>query len=185
VIGLHELDIAWFRAINLGWRSPVADVFFLIVTYWGLGQVQFLASLLFLRSRETKPFVVPLMASVVIVGLAVAQLTKRYVPRERPSNLEFAVTQESHLLSSFVSGHTTTAFSFATMLLLLTWKTKRMDLGWAAMALAVLVGLSRIYRGVHWPSDAIGGMFAGIAGGCIVFAVMSAFRWIKPNIADS
>ena len=89
------------------------------------------------------------------------------------------------MISSFVSGHTTTAFSFATMLLLLTWKTKRWDLGWASMVLAVLVGLSRIYRGVHWPSDVVGGMFAGIAGGCLVYAVLSFFGWIKPKFANS
>ena len=59
--------------------------------------------------------------------------------------------------SSFPSGHTAASFAVSIVLLL---KTKK-RFGIPALVLAVLIGLSRLYLGVHYPSDVLGGVVSG------------------------
>jgi len=60
--------------------------------------------------------------------------------------------------NSFPSGHTTTIFVLAGLLAMQQLSAKLKSL---MLALAVVVGLSRIACGVHWPMDVLGGMFGG------------------------
>lgn len=61
---------------------------------------------------------------------------------------------------SFPSGHTTTAASFYSSLAM-AFKKRRLSIFCAIMI--VLVGLSRLYLGVHWPIDVFGGLVLGIS----------------------
>lgn len=64
---------------------------------------------------------------------------------------------------SFPSGHTTAAFATALPLLFaFPWVT------YVALPFACLVGLSRVYLGVHYPSDCAAGALLGIAVACLV-----------------
>lgn len=65
--------------------------------------------------------------------------------------------------SSFPSGHAAWFFALA----MIVWYTNR-KWGWWFFALATLMGLARIYAGVHWPLDVIGGVAIGIASGVFV-----------------
>jgi membrane-associated phospholipid phosphatase len=146
----------------------------LILSYSGLGQVQFLLCLLFLRSKETKYYVLPLLTTILASGLVVAQGLKHLIVRDRPSNLMWVKPQEQFFADSFPSGHTTTSFAIATMLVLLTWRTPRRWLGIGAAIWAPLVGLSRVYRGIHWPTDAMAGACAGVFTSCAIYLILGA-----------
>jgi len=61
---------------------------------------------------------------------------------------------------SFPSGHTTTAASFYTSLALLL---KKRICSIIAAIMIVLVGLSRLYLGVHWPNDVFAGLLIGVS----------------------
>ena len=61
---------------------------------------------------------------------------------------------------SFMSGHTTMAFAVAATTVIFNRK-----IGIPALVVAALVGFSRIYFGVHFPTDVIGGMLLGLAIG--------------------
>ncbi|MCS7065173.1 MAG: phosphatase PAP2 family protein, partial [Fimbriimonadales bacterium] len=102
---------------------------------------------------------------------ATVQLLKHLVPRPRPSNLpDVLVAPDERIFArSFPSGHTATAFALACWLWLMVRGTRYRWLGWLGWLLAALVGLSRIYRGVHYPSDVIAGALIGILWGLIAF----------------
>lgn len=93
---------------------------------------------------------------------------KNIFQKERPFNvLENVVSGAEKLLSySFPSGHTTTSFAFATTLALIY---PRKWFIYLAFFFALFVSVSRIYFGVHYPSDVIAGIIVGITIPLIIF----------------
>jgi undecaprenyl-diphosphatase len=168
---LREFDLNVFRAVNVGWHRAWLDPVFIAITSTGLGQFQVAASLLLLIHRATRRYVLPILVVFVVSGL-LNDLVKKLVARDRPSNLSFAVTLEPYRFSSFPSGHSATSFAIAFLILALTWRTKNVWVGWATLAWAVLVGVSRMYMGVHWPTDVIAAAGLGLACACLVAIAM-------------
>jgi membrane-associated phospholipid phosphatase len=102
-------------------------------------------------------------------------LMKAVIPRERPSNFDWAVPLENvYSTRSFPSGHTSTAFAIG-LVLLLQLEDRR--LGWLALLWGFMVGISRITVGVHFPSDVLGGFGVGIIGAAA--AILIADRWSR------
>jgi len=170
---LYRFDLNIFRAINIGWHNPVLDVIFAIFSYVGLGGVLAVIAIAMLFFRQTKHYTLPLLCTLLLASIT-SQVPKRIFERDRPSILNFAHPQEQIYANSFPSGHTTSSFAFAFMIFFLTFGTKRSWAGWMCLVLAALVGLSRIYRGVHWPSDVIAGIFDGCATAAITYLVLNS-----------
>ena len=109
-------------------------------------------------------------------GQIVSSLFKFSIDRPRPELVSHLMTETS---SSFPSGHTMmSAVTYLTLGSLLARRTPQRRLKIYFMAVAVLltfiVGVSRIYLGVHWPSDVLAGWLAGFAWAllCWIVAVM-------------
>ncbi|WP_165972129.1 undecaprenyl-diphosphatase [Paenibacillus piri] len=76
--------------------------------------------------------------------------------------------------SSFPSNHATGVFVIAAVILL-----NRRPIGWVFFMLAVCVGFSRVWVGVHYPLDIIGGMVNGML--CAFIIHYAATRWSRVN----
>jgi len=172
---LWELDQSVFRAIHHGWNHKLLDRVFWAISTSGLGHVQALLLLVLMwalwKRRPGDRTPLALFVAFTLSGILNTAILKDVFPRHRPSLLADSLPQEHMFHDSFPSGHTATSFGIAAILLLLPVRTPRAWLGWAAMLWAALVGISRIYRGVHWPSDVVGGAMVGIAAACITFLV--------------
>lgn len=88
-------------------------------------------------------------------------LAKAIYARARP---DFWVPLESVASSSFPSGHTMQSMALATAAVLLLWRTRvRVWALAAGLGFTGAVGLSRVYLGVHYPSDVLAGWAASLA----------------------
>jgi len=141
------------------------------ITLFGDTLIIFALLLPFIGKRPELIWAVLLSACIVVIPV---QLSKEFIDSVRPAGL--LPLDELHLIgyvarhSSFPSGHTAAAFTFASALALMPvarrWKV-------AAVLAATLVGISRIAVGIHWPLDVLGGALVGWFGtamGCYLAA---------------
>jgi membrane-associated phospholipid phosphatase len=97
----------------------------------------------------------------VLGSLALNLAAKAYFARTRP-DLWLSLAPETSY--SFPSGHAMGSATLAVALALLAWRTPwRWPVAAAGALFVVLVGLSRIYLGVHYPSDILAGWTAATA----------------------
>ena len=102
-----------------------------------------------------------LLAGITLGGRLMVALQKEWTARVRPDPQGHLVPVES---LAFPSGHAANATIVWLCLALLLPRSAagRSWAVWAAVWLALLVGLSRVVLGVHWPSDVIGGWAFGL-----------------------
>lgn len=164
-------------------RTPGLNSFFQFVT--DLGDVYAylvattLAALFFFFKLKNKKFILQLLGVLILSALANIGL-KRAFDRARPT-IEHLVVVET---LSYPSGHAMSAMAFYGFLIYLVFKIKmqrwlRILLTIVFAALIFLIGLSRIYLGVHFPSDVLGGFIAGLiwVAFCVVlFNIIDLFR---------
>lgn len=102
-----------------------------------------------------------LFAAVVLVGRLLVQLQKTGIGRLRPEDREHLVPVKS---LSFPSGHSANSMilCLAMAMLIVPLPHRRVAIP-IAVAMSLIVGISRPMLGVHWPSDVIGGWSFGAA----------------------
>jgi membrane-associated phospholipid phosphatase len=124
------------------------------------------AAVVYAATRRVRPALVT--AAAVVLAWAAAKGVKSAVERGRPADLLGGVdVRESGIHGAgYVSGHTAVAFAVATMLAPLVPRGWR----WVPFALAVVVGVSRVYFGAHLPLDVIGGAGLGLLCGVVASA---------------
>ncbi len=120
----------------------------------------------------------------VSVGTVVSTLLKFAYERPRPDLVDHLVTTHT---ASFPSGHATmSAVVYLTLAAILMrmvddWRLRAYVL-FAAIGLTVMVGLLRVYLGVHWPSDVIAGWALGAAWASLAWLVVTLIRlWRRRN----
>ena len=129
------------------------------------------------RGRSIFPVLVS--ASAGGVAWLAASLAKAVADRPRPYEvMAGAVLRQSPAHgTSFPSTHT--AVAVATVIALVPFLPRPAEI--AAVAYAVLVGWSRVYLGVHYPLDVIGGAGIGLlVGGLVLLPVGRLFRRPQP-----
>ena len=137
-------------------QNPVLDAIMLLVTniatlYIGVPIV--LALVYFSKNRKLlADFFVALL-----IGIALTLLLKLAIARPRPEDIMNVGFWASATFSSFPSDHASTAF---VMFGIMGHHLKKWKL-WLYL-LAVLIAISRVYLGVHYPTDVLAGAFLGI-----------------------
>lgn len=124
---------------------------------------------------KNKKIAISILANLVIIT-GLNQLLKRILQRARPT--EYRIIQETGY--SFPSGHSMISMAFYGYLIYLIYKhVKNKYIKWISISLLsiliCLIGISRIYLGVHYTSDVLGGFLISISYLVIYISVVNKF----------
>jgi len=179
---LAKFDTA-ITNIVMSYQSDSLTQFVIFITdiggLYGYIVVFFLCSLLFYLLIKKWQYVVQL-GIVMILALSSNMFLKQVINRSRPE-IEHLVTVKT---MSYPSGHAMTAMAFYGFLIFLTYSFKMNSIVKFILIslfafLILSIGISRIYLGVHFPSDVVGGFIAGfiwVILCALVFDIIKIFR---------
>lgn len=178
---LNDIDSDALLAVN-GLHDVFQDAFWWMLTakWSSLLLVLGLAWVLMHQNRRHALLLLGMLALTVLVADQVSSgLIKHLVERLRPTHdpsLENAV----HVINGyrgglygFVSSHAANFFAVST-LVALVMRHRVVTLG--LFTWAMLQCYSRVYLGVHYPGDILGGIVVGVLAGLLVWFLM---RWIE------
>ena len=193
VIGLAvlisaDLTSGFDRAIIDALRSPLLydslSSLRAITELGSTGAVIAVAAISFAFAAAIGPWRHGLIAALTIVLASIANSSlKVAIARERPDLLEPLVVEHGF---SFPSGHSALGMVAYGILAVLVSRS-RLPAPWRTVivialgALVAFIGISRIWLGVHYPTDVIAGW---VAGGVIVLAYAALTRRVSPEPAE-
>lgn len=141
------------------WLDRLA-IFFAV--YSGFILLVVLAYLWFAKSASRRIVIVALITAG-IARFGITSIIRFFYYHPRP----FAILHVNQLIpesgSSFPSGHASFFFALSTMVYFYNHK-----LGWAFFVLSALMGVARVYAGVHWPLDILSGVVTGIVTAILI-----------------
>jgi len=183
---LEQLDHKLIVAIN-GLHSPMLDEVMWVISekYFGIPFYLLFIYLIF-KKFNWPGMILPVLFSSVSVALGDLisnNLFKKVFERYRPShNLD--LMNQLHYVNDyhggqygFVSSHSANMFALATMIFLLL--RKQYKYAWLVFIWSALIAYSRVYLGVHYPSDIIVGGLLGIAISIILFLLLKRLNAMK------
>jgi len=181
-----SLDATVSEALYVGDRRAGAlGVLLEFLTAPGLSWVRFLVFLpvLVLLLRRQLWWTAAWLVTAVVLIAPLTSLLKEVFGRVRPDFAEGGARYES---LSFPSGHSSGIATLVTVALILAWPLlARRARYWALAAgivLVVLVGLTRMWLGVHFLSDVIGGWSLGVAWSLLTALLFGTFAEHHPAL---
>lgn len=167
----NSLDYSVFHLVNGVWANPLFDrlmPFLSVVGNKGAIWLVLLGVIAVFGNKTGRGIALAGLVALAI-GFASSESLKYVTMRPRP----FLTLPDVRLLVAaphsyaFPSGHTTSSFAVATGVLLAARKVIRKAplWGWGLLVLAAAISYSRIYVGVHWPTDVAAGMVLGVVCG--------------------
>ena len=162
----------------------VLTPFMNLISLMGKGGIfLILLSLALLLVKKTRRFGTAMLFGITIGALLVNVFLKVVIARPRPyADVEsfyypLWVMLGQHMESdmSFPSGHTNVAFAAMVPVFLLGNK----KVSWLALIFGILMGISRVYLVVHYPTDIIGGLITGTISGMLgaLIAINFPRKW--------
>lgn len=152
-------------------RTPALTAILLVLTTTGgpvgVGVITTLLSILLLRKRGYHQLVFVLGS--VLGALALFPVLKLFFERSRPSIVPHLVVEQAH---SFPSGHALMSAVLAITVCVILYHTRwrRWAIG-ASIVCIVVVGFTRLYLGVHYPSDLVAGWCLAVVCASVVYIV--------------
>ena len=167
-----EFDKLAFSLFKI--RTPLLTKIFLIITNLGSPYVLILLTLLsFLLKNKKLSFIITGNLGLITI---INQVLKFIVKRPRPSDL-FLIVETGY---SFPSGHSMVSLSFYGLLIYFIYKyfkNKKLKIFFITLLslIIVLIGVSRVYLGVHFVSDVISGFLLSLSYLIIFIKVINKF----------
>lgn len=166
------MDIYLFNLINqfaLKWFW--LDVLVIFLAEY-LGYVLLFSLLLFLAIRFRKYFkmVVEIVVSAILARFVIVELIRWIWQRPRPfvyNNVNLLLTHDA---PAFPSGHAAFFFAFSTIVYFYNKK-----IGIFFFLSSILIVISRVFAGIHWPTDILAGAVVGVFSGWLIHKISKKF----------
>jgi undecaprenyl-diphosphatase len=162
---LYSIDLSLLYFINTGLSNPVFDKFFSSITnvnHWFIAYIILWGILFFKGGKKGKIAAIIVLFLVTAADQAGAKLLKELFQRIRPCNVYSDILTPLGCTGSysFPSNHALNNFAVA-----MFFYRIYPDYKWVLFITAFLIALSRVYLGLHYPSDIIGGAILGLGFG--------------------
>ena len=171
-----ELDLNIYKFFSENIINDKLTTIVKVITHIGGAKIVFVLTILaiiLIKGLKNKLFL--LTGIVGTAGLNV--VLKHIVQRERP-NINRLIPEKGY---SFPSGHSMMSMAFYGMLIFLIFKyVKNTALKWTLIVILTIllstIGITRIYLGVHYPSDVIGGFLVSLTS---LFILTEIYNKVK------
>jgi len=178
---LLQFDQFIFKIIHFEWSNQVFDLvlpilrekliwipFYLAIIIWAFFKMSY---------RSASLFILSIIILVSLADFISSQVIKKTVQRERPCQLAHMPSTDYELVPcgggfSFPSSHATNHFALAFFLIFSLGKKYR-RIHFPLLTWAIMISLSQIYVGLHFPTDVIAG---AILGFIMAFLVWQLFK---------
>ncbi|MCI8363037.1 MAG: phosphatase PAP2 family protein [Clostridia bacterium] len=170
--------LLWIQSLRQDWMTP----FWKAVTFLGnAGWFWILLALLLLFWKQTRKTGMAALLALMVGALITNVWIKPAVARPRPYDVVEGLVAllGPQMDYSFPSGHSCAAFAAA----MVCWRMLPHKYGLPLLVLAGLLAFSRLYLGVHYPSDVAGGILIGLASGWVACRIM-AFQKHQEKMAE-
>lgn len=143
-------------------KSPILTSFFKFITFFASIEWFIIVGLFLLFFYDDKK--IKIIIPIYVIGISlITLLMKNIFVRVRP--IELMIIKETGY--SFPSGHSSSSIAFYGLLAYLVYKSnlkkwKKISLISLLLLLSLLIGISRIYLGVHYSTDVLAGFMVGI-----------------------
>lgn len=162
-------------------RFSFLTPFWKFMTTFGEGGIFWIIiCILLLVNQKTRRVGIIMFIALTINAVVVNVVLKNMIARTRPYDAFQDITRLIKIQKdySFPSGHTSASFACAFALWLSLEKPYK-KYAWIALIIATLVGFSRLYLGVHYPSDVLGGMIVGCCSAYIAYYLYPKIMKVK------
>ena len=168
-------DIIGYKIISTFLISDFATPIAKFITNFGGAIFLVIATITLFIVIKNKKIGISILSNVAIVTV-LNQLIKRILQRPRPT--EYRIIEETGY--SFPSGHSMISMAFYGYLIYLIYKyVKNKYIKWISIVVLSLlictIGISRIYLGVHYTSDVLGGFLISISYLVIFISAVNKF----------
>jgi undecaprenyl-diphosphatase len=154
-----ETVLLWVHWYSPDWLDGVMRFVTVLGYYWVV--IPLLAITTYAFYRKGRTISAGLLVVSTVGGIVLTTALKTVFQRDRP---ELFDSGYSAAFYSFPSGHATIAVGFyGTLTLLVAWRLRglrRWAVVFAGVTLVLLIGFSRLYLGVHYPTDVLAGFLA-------------------------
>lgn len=168
-------DIIGYKLISTFLISDFVTPIAKFITNFGGAIFLSIATVMLFLLIKNKKIGLSIISNIVIITI-LNQLLKRILQRPRPT--EFRIVEETGY--SFPSGHSMVSMAFYGYLIYLIYRyIKNKYVKWTLITilsiLICLIGISRIYLGVHYTSDVLGGFLISISYLVIYISAVNKF----------
>lgn len=171
---MNTFEISILLWIQENLRGFMDSFWVFITSLADKGWFWILIAAIMLFFKKTRTAGVTVLLALIFNHVMTNMILKDLIGRPRPYTVSPEIVTLIRQLSSysFPSGHTSSSFAAAFVM----YRMLPKKIGIPALTLAAMIGFSRMYVGVHYPTDVIGGMVVALVCSILAYYLVQMIK---------